>query len=63
MAAVRRLFPTEVGRLRDLERRHFVLLGVDAAQRVDVDPSVAVGLPATEVVQRIRDHMRERGCG
>ena len=52
MAKIHRLSLPDFGRLADLERRYCVLLGLDAPQRVDVDPSAAAGLSAAEVVTR-----------
>ena len=40
----------DAGRLAELERRYSVLLGLDAPQRVDVNPSSVAGLSAAEVV-------------
>ena len=47
----------DAGRLAELERRYSVLLGLDAPQRVDVNPSSVAGLSAAEVVKRVREHL------
>jgi hypothetical protein len=58
LAKTHRLSPTDYGLLADLERRYSVLLGLDAPQRVDVNPSSAAGLSAAEIVKRVRDQTR-----
>ena len=45
--------------LMKLERRHSVLLGRDAPQRVEVDPSSAAGLSGAEIVKRVRARSRD----
>ena len=45
-------------RLNDLERRLSRLLGLDAPRQVHVNPPSAEGLPAPEVVRRVRELLR-----
>ena len=46
-------------RLNDLERRLSRLLGLYAPRQVHVNPSSAEGLPAAEVVRRVRELLRQ----
>ena len=57
MAKIHRLALPDASRLAELERRYSVLLGLDAPQRVDVNPSSVAGLSAAEVVKRVREHL------
>jgi hypothetical protein len=41
-----------------LENRHSRLLGLHAPRRVDVDPALAAGLSAPEVVKQVRQLLR-----